>query len=58
MVLFRSCDNTLCPEVIRWELSIATALSIILTLLIVATLFLLAYSTTATFNRLTLWPYY
>ena len=58
MVIFGNCTYTECPEVIRWELSIATALSIILTLLIVATLFLLAYSTTATFNRLTLWPYY
>jgi hypothetical protein len=58
MVFNVTCDNNDCPEEIRWELSIATALSIILTLLIVATLFLLAYSTTATFNRLTLWPYY
>ena len=53
-----ACDNEECPELIRWELCIGIALSILLTLLIVFLLVILAQSKTATFNKLTLWPYY
>ena len=45
-------------ELKLWILSIDVSLSVCLTLLIFFILVLLAFSGTATFNKLTLWPYY
>ena len=47
-----------CDELILWILSTDISLSVCLTLLIFFILVLLSFSGTATFNKLTLWPYY
>ena len=51
-------DYDCCNMEILWLLSCCCALSTILTLMIGVILVLLNYSKTATFNKLTLWPYY
>jgi hypothetical protein len=52
--------NTTCdfPNEVLWELSINYTLSLLLMLIIVSILVVLNFSDTATFNKLTLWPYY
>jgi hypothetical protein len=52
------CNPTVCQQKIEWLLSFDITISILLFLLIISLLVLLRFSQTATFNRLTLLPYY
>ena len=53
-----TCDLDSGPNEVLWELSINYMLSLLLMLIIVSMLVVLNFSKTATFNKLTLWPYY